>query len=108
MAIIWHLVHPRATPEMLGYVPDFLNENDPRPAREQFNAHQPGGWHPLAGFRFRNDGKEMVYGGATAPDNPARVLIAETKLRDETIRFYNGAWVAIIQPDGSFEVACLD
>lgn len=104
--MIWHLVHPRATPDMLGYVPDYVREDDPRSAREQFNARQPGGWRPMKGFTIKE--KELVYGTAVAPDNPPRPLIAVTKLRDETIKFFNGAWVAVIQADGSFEVARLD
>jgi hypothetical protein len=29
-------------------------------------------------------------------------------LRDEEIRFYDYSWLAIVQPDGSFEVARVD
>ena len=47
----WQMVHPRATPDMLGYVPGFLVDSDPRPAREQFNErYRFGGWKPNRGF----------------------------------------------------------
>lgn len=48
----WVLFHPKMTPEMLGLIPSFLSESDPRPAREQFdeNYQHGGGWRPLPNF----------------------------------------------------------
>lgn len=104
MPIQFTLKHPRATQEHLGFVPLFFSESDPRPAREQVHeayAHG-GGWHPFNGFRMLSNG-DMQYLG----DPPTR-LIAEARLRDEVLRFYDSAWFAIVQPDGSFEVSRLD
>lgn len=100
----WELKHPQATLESLGYIPEFLTTLDSRPAKEQFHHCYSfgGGWRPFVGFTMRPDGDIEYKGDAPVP------LIAETKLRDETIRFYDHAWVAIIQPDGSFEVSRLD
>jgi len=42
------------------------------------------------------------------PGDPPFVLLAETRLRDEVIRVFNYAWVAVIQKDGSFEVCHMD
>ena len=98
------LKHPAATREMLGFLPGFFSESDPRPARDQINeayAHG-GGWSPFPGFKMMANGN-MSYTG----DPPTR-LIAEGKLRDETIRFYEHEWVAIIQKNGSFEVCRCD
>lgn len=99
----WRMIHPKMTPEMLGWIPFFLSEDDPRPAREQFdeNYRHGGGFRPLPGFTM--SAEALHY-----PEDPPFALLAETKLRDETIRFYNGSWVAIVQPDGSYEVARLD
>ena len=99
----WTIKHPQATMEMLGFVPSFLDDSDPRPARIQFdhNYSFAGGWTPFPGFTMRSD--SLLY-----PGDPPLLLLAETKLRDETIRFYNASWVAIIQPDGSFEVCRMD
>jgi hypothetical protein len=101
--MIWIMRHPRATPEMLGYIPQFLSENDPRPAREQLddNYRQGGGWEPLSGFKITEEGLKY-------PGDPPMALLAETKLRDEVIRFYDCSWVVIIQPDGSFEASRMD
>ena len=101
--MIWIMKHPMATPDMLGYLPQFLSERDPRPAREQFddNYRNGGGWRPFKGFVMHDNGLKY-------PGDPLMPLLAETKLRDETIRFYLSSWVAIVQPDGSYEIARMD
>ena len=95
--------HPMAV-ELLGFIPQFLSPNDERPAREQFHTaySHGGGWRPFKGFDMLPNGN-MSY-----PGDPPTRLIAEAKLRDETIRVYEHAWVAIVQPDGAFEVARID
>jgi len=100
--MIWHRKHPRATADMLGYVPSFLDEDDPRPAREQFHANYISGWSPFKGFKMLPDGN-MKY-----PNDPPTQLLFEGYFRDELVRFYQYAWVAIVQPDGSFEVSRMD
>lgn len=100
--IVWALVHPRATYAMLGYLPQFLDERDPRPAKEQFDENYCSGWSPFQGHTMLKNGM-LAY-----PDDPPLHRIAEAKLRDELIVLYECEWVAIIQPDGSFEVARMD
>jgi hypothetical protein len=100
----WRSLHPLATVDMLGYLPQFLSERDPRSAREQLDSgyQQGGGWTPLPGFILLSNGC-LGY-----PGDPPTLPIAETRLRTETIRLYEHAWVAIIQDDGSVEVARMD
>jgi hypothetical protein len=100
----WTLKHPKATFEMLGYIPLFLNEAMPGTAREQLhhNYAHGGGWQPFNGFTMLPSGN-MKY-----PGDPETQLLAEARLRNETIRVYTHAWVAIVQPDGTFEVARMD
>lgn len=98
------LVHPHATREMLGLIPAFLQQADRRSAAEQFNeryAHG-GGWRPFEGFSLRPNGC-IKY-----PGDPEKWPLAQAKLRDETIRIYQGAWVMVLQPDGSFEISRMD
>lgn len=103
----WTLLPPQMTADMLGYIPEFLIADDPRSAREQFNDRYAmiggGGWHRTAarGLVMKDDGLHF-------PGDPVMVLLAEAKLRDETIRFYNRSWVSITQPDGSYEIARMD
>lgn len=99
----WTMKHPRSSLDMLGYVPSFLSESDPRSAEEQINANYPfGGFQPFDGFKMLKNGN-LAYSG-----DPETILLAEAKLRDETIRFYQNSWLAIVQPDGSFKVARID
>lgn len=100
--MIWIMKHPRAHPDMLGFIPSFLDESDPRPARDQFNERYWPGWIPFDGFTMLENG-DLSY-----PSDPPTRLIAETNLRDEIIRFYEHSWVAIIQPNKSFEVCRVD
>lgn len=109
--INFHIVHPHGTLEMLGFIPEFLDERNPAPAKEQLhhNYVHGGGWRPMKGFKFGEPIAE--YGGTPClvyPGDPPIEPIAKAMLRDETIIVYNWAWVAIVQKDGSYEVARMD
>lgn len=98
------ILRPGATQEILGLLPYFWAATDQRPAREQAHtayAHG-GGWRKFEGFVLRADGS-LKY-----PGDPALQCLAIARLREETIRVYVGAWVAIVQPDGSYEVSRMD
>jgi len=101
----WHILHPQMTPEALGFLPSFLNESDPRPAKEQIhsNYQHGGGWRPFKGFEFNPKTFSLKY-----PGDPTFRPLARMQLRNETILFYDYAWVGIMQKDGSFEVARID
>lgn len=101
--IKFELKHPKATREMLGYIPSFLDENNPEPARVQLGDgyRHGGGWDTFRGFKMTERGLEY-------PGDPPMRLMAEGKLRDEVIRIYELAWVAIVQPSGEYEVARMD
>jgi hypothetical protein len=89
--------------ETLGYLPAFLNEDDPRPAKEQLDANYQhgGGWRNQPGFTMK--GRSIQY-----PGDPPMIPVAYTMLREETIRVYPYAYVCIVQPDGSFEICRMD
>jgi len=99
----WIAKHPQARIEMLGYIPDMISEADPRPAREQIDANyrHGGGWSSFKGHVMKPNGLQY-------PGDPLVPLLYEATLRDETIRFYDCAWVAIVQPDGSYDIARID
>lgn len=98
--IVFTMKHPMARPEMLGYIPSFFYESDPRSAAEQLNDRYQhgGGWLPFKGFTMKPDGLH-------SPGDHMMRLIAEATLRNEIIRFYEGEWLAIVQPDDSYEVS---
>jgi hypothetical protein len=90
--------------DLVGDLPAWLNENNPKPAREQLNDayRHGGGWHPIKGF--------IMYGDYSIryPGDPVLHPVATAQLRDELILFYPHSWVCIMQPDKSFEIARMD
>lgn len=95
--------------ERVGYIPQFFDDEDERSAKEQVNASYAygGGFRPFKGFTLSNEQNvgeaALLYEG----DPPMRE-ISRTKLRDELIILFDHAWLAIVQPDGSYEVARID
>ncbi len=89
--------------DSLGYIPRFLVSDDPRPARVQFDQSYLGGWHKMKGFTLNHETMALKY-----PGDPSLFPLAVAELRHEKIYVYPHAWVLILQPDDSFEVARLD
>ena len=102
--MVWISRHPQFIVEMLGAIPSFLDDDDPRDAKTQINeAYRfAGGWRPFAGFKMAPD-RSIKY-----PGDPALPVLCETQLRDERIYYYQHSWVAIVQPDGGYEICRLD
>lgn len=100
----WTLLHPKVTPEHLGFLPGYLHEDDPATAAEQLNEGYSfaGGWRPQEGFTL-TDKNALLY-----PGDPPLKPIAEAKLRDETVYLYDYAIVAVVQKDRSFETCRMD
>jgi hypothetical protein len=92
----------------LGLLPDFLSAHDPRGAVAQLNgayAHG-GGWQPLKGFTLLGSGSDDF--ALQYPGDPPMRLIGWTMLRGEFVGVFQGEWVAVVQPDGDFEVCRMD
>ena len=92
------------TPDDVGPIPYWLDEADPRPAKEQLDEHYQhgGGWQPFEGFKLLKGGR-IKY-----PGDPAHKPLAMMQLREEVIMVYPRAWVMILQKDGSFEICRMD
>lgn len=93
------------TVEDLGFLPYFFSEDDPRPAAEQLNekyAHG-GGVRDIARFVFNAVDYTIQY-----PGDPAMEPFAISQLRNERLYFYDSAWLAIVQDDGSKIVTRVD
>lgn len=104
---LWQLLHPSCTIDDLGWLPLMILTSDPRPIREQLDeryAHG-GGWSPMGDGRweFNRDTHRLKY-----PGDPWMNPLAITKIRDETLILYPYAFVLVLQPDGSYEVARVD
>lgn len=104
--ITWELLHPMMTLDHLGLLPAFILEADPRSAREQIHERYShgGGWFPYKGFRLGEDNRLI----SEYPEEPDLMPLARTRLRHELVLFYNHSWVAVVQPDRSFETARID
>lgn len=93
---------------LLGYLPGFFDEADPRPAQVQ--AHQNyahgGGWFDAPKdlkLEATDDGMVLTY-----PGDPPQHLIAMSELRNETLLFFENDWLCILQPDASYRIARFD
>jgi hypothetical protein len=94
--------------DLVGYTPEFLSEEDERDAVTQLNENYEhgGGWRQFDGFSLAyslEGNPELHY-----DDDPITEAVAQWELRDEKIVLFDHAWVAVIQPDGSFRVARMD
>lgn len=97
-------------PEAAGLLPQFLDRDDPRPAREQIHdayAHG-GGWNQFTGFDPHIDWADPTKSYLSYPDDPPMKAIAYTFFGEELVILFNYSWCAIVQPDLSTEIACLD
>ena len=103
--ITWYSQRDAANHHHLGLIPSFLSAIDPRPAVEQFDERyrSGGGWHRFKGFRMLTSG-DLHYTG----DPNTRLLWEAALPNGETVRVYESAWVAVVQPDGSYEIARMD
>lgn len=90
-------------PEDWGIIPSFLDEKDPRGAKEQFNAQYMGGWQPFHGFTFDYETGVLKY-----PGDPPMKPLSSILFRKEVILIYPSAWVMVIQPDHTWEVCRMD
>ena len=89
-------------PSCLGLLPDLVSDEDPRPAREQFDENYQGGWNPSDSFTFNRVDMTLV---SKYPEDPVLHVIAGAPLRNELIYLFPCDLVVISQQDGSFEVA---
>jgi len=108
--IVFELLHPHMTHAHMGYIPGWLSWADERSAKEQIGANYIGGWFPYNGFQL--DENNVLHDNLPTSKyeskDPPLYPLAQAHLRDELIVFYDHAWVAIIQPNRSYEVARID
>lgn len=90
-------------PEDWGFIPTFLDTNDPRPAKEQFNAHYVSGWQPFEGFTWDAKTGVLQY-----PGDPPMKSKSAMLFRGEIILLFDLSWVMIVQLDESWEICRMD
>jgi len=103
--MIWTALGRQPLLDVIGLLPEIFLDGDPRPAAEQAAdryAHG-GGWRPQDGWELHPDGV-AVYPG----DPPQNALAMATLHDNEVLLVFPHSYVAIVQPDGSFEMARMD
>lgn len=98
-----------ADPECWGFILGFLDEDDPRPAKEQFNEKYLGGWFPFKYFDLVTSNMTLVFNGEQDPEDGPPDLplfpLSMIQFREEMLLLYPHDWVVIIQNDDTWEVA---
>lgn len=94
--------------EIAGIIPQFLSEDDPRPAVDQIHAAygHGGGWNDFEGFTLSGGAKIGYY--LSYPGDPPMHELSRATLHDEILVLFQHSWFAVIQADGSFRVARID
>lgn len=103
---------------VVGILPDLLNVYDPRPVKDQLNEtyDHGGGWRPIKGFTLKAVAPGLpvesrdVLAKLTAhfPNDPPFREVSRTIMGDELLVLFECDFMAIIQRDGSFEMARVD
>jgi hypothetical protein len=103
---IWIAFDPRFTPNHLGYLPEILRADDPRPVKAQLEdryAHG-GGWRPIKGFALDPDSLVLAF-----PEDPPYRPAAACHLGKELVIFYPQCQLlCVVQRDGAWEVTRVD
>ena len=94
--------------DVVGLIPHFLDENDPRSAIEQIDAkyQHGGGWRDFKGHKLEGGGDKPYT--LKYPGDPITHELSRATLRDEVLVFFKYSWLAVIQTDGSHRIAKLD
>lgn len=89
--------------DLIGFLPEILQDSDPRPAKDQLNERYShgGGYQPFDGFKLIDDAHTIQY-----PDDPPYKPLAGSylPLSKEHLYLYPNAWLRIVQADGSWTI----
>ena len=89
----------------LGDLPTLLDDTDKRGGAEQFGEH----WRPIEGnwgFRcYGRDSNSKLWNGNQSFDLLGAIWL---RAANELVMVFEGGFVAIVQSDRSFEVACVE
>lgn len=84
----------------------FLSVGDMRSAKDQIDEsyRQYGGWRPIGGITLQKDRETIRFDDEGDTCRP----IAEATLRDQKLFLYRSDWLAIVNTDGTYEIARID
>lgn len=86
------------------YLPHWFNPNVEETAQQAIHRHygHGGGWQPFHGF-VMGPGNALAY-----PGDPKLYPVARATFRGQEIYVYEHSWIAVVNPDGSYEVCRVD
>lgn len=88
----------------VGFIPTFLDLDDPRPAKEQIAERYVSGWFPFEGHNLNiEDGMILTF-----EDDPPMWPIAFAVMHDDLVFVYPHGWTMLFHKDGKWEIARLD
>ena len=99
-------------PDIAGLLPFIFLNSDPASAKEQIAARyvHGGGWWPFEGFTYDPDMHTLRPPGEPPRRELSRTLLhlGDPDLPTELLILFQDSWVAIVQPDGTYEVCRMD
>ena len=99
----WKGIDPRFEHYMLGFLIMFIDAEDKTSAVDQIDRHYNAYWNTIKNHTRIGDDGTMYY-----PDDPPQKPLASAQHFDETLYFYPSAWVVVVKPDKSFDIARID
>lgn len=97
-------------PQQLGYLPEIIRADDPRPLREQIAdryAHG-GGYHELSGFGLTDGDTGSGKAKLHYPGDPDLNEVGRLQVNDELFIVFDYAFVALVDASGTFTVMRMD
>lgn len=82
--------------DLWGFLPSFLDPNNPKTTIEQLNDGQPGGWCKFDGFTYDANTHILSY-----PGDPPMHMLDTMKFKNDIIELYPHSWVLVRNEDGT-------
>jgi len=97
-----------------GRLPFIFHDADPERAKEQIISRYAhgGGWHPFEGFTL-HDSSRVGVATLAYPDDPdtrevSRATLHEGEENEELLILFEYSWIAVVRPDGTYEITRMD
>lgn len=87
-----------------------LIDADQRPAKQQINERyrHGGGWHAMKGWKLHLDKHNLELTSITYPGDPPQYPLASAMLNAELVILFPHDFLAVVQPNGNFEISRID
>lgn len=106
----WTFHHPRASIKTLGFIPGWLHADNAAPLSAQIdqNYKHGGGWYSCRKFWGGIDEDGQLLSKPEDGEAPLPLIASVQHPNGQKLHFYPHEMVAVIFPDGSFDLARID